>query len=134
VSYSVVGAIVNGLMGINVEPAAPLEALAKGQRFAIVVQTLPQLSAPTAWAEVRNLPVGAGMIDVRHDGNRATVLSNHGDERLEWEAVFPGQFTTLVINGKPQPAQEETLPLGRTVTRIRVQVKAGRRIRVAVPN
>ncbi len=134
VSYSVIGAIVNGLMGINVEPAVSIEDMANGKGFEPVVQTLPQLSAPTAWAEVRNLPIGNGSIDVLHDGNRTTVFKNRGDKVLAWEASFPGSFPTLIVDGKPQAAHTRELFTGRVVTWIMVRVQAGARVRIAVPS
>ena len=133
VSYSVVGAIVNGLMGVNVEPADSIQDESNGKKFATVVETLPQLSAATGWAELRNLPIAEGLIDIRHNGNRATTLTNHGGKALEWKASFSGSFTALIVNGKPQSAHIDKLPLGRTITSTRVQVRPGAQMRVAAP-
>ena len=66
VSYSVVGAIVNGLMGVNVKLDVPIEDVVRGKHCETVVTTLPQLTAETTWAELRNLPIGNGSITVRH--------------------------------------------------------------------
>ena len=133
VSYSVIGAIVNGLMGVNVEPAFSIQDMAAGRRFETVVKTLPQLSAPTGWAELRNLPIADGSIDIRHEGNRATVFTNHGDKALEWQASFPGAFTKLLVNGKPQPAHSRRFFSGRVITWTRVRVRAGGHAQVKVP-
>jgi hypothetical protein len=133
VSYSVVGAIVNGLMGINVESAASIEEIVHGVRFETVVRTLPQLTGETSWAELRNLPVNNGLISVRHDGDRRTVLSNQGNTALVWKAVFPGSFTTLIVNGKPMNAHSGPSYFGRGVTWVKVQVEAGTSAHVEVP-
>ncbi len=132
VSYSVIGAIVNGLMGINVEPDVPIEDLAQGKPFKTVVRTMPQLTAKTTWVELRNLPIGDGSVTVRHYGDRRTILINHEKTELDWEAAFPGSFATLVVNGKPISAHTEFHHLGRVVTWVRVQVKPEKSARVEV--
>jgi hypothetical protein len=134
VSYSVVGAIVNGLMGINVEPAVAIEDLAQGKRFETVVRTLPQLTGQTAWAELRNLPVGNGSITVRHDGERKTVLTNRKKTALDWEAAFPGSFAMLIVNGRSTKAHHGSRYLGQAVTWVRVQVQPGESARVEARN
>jgi hypothetical protein len=133
VSYSVVGAIVNGLMGINVELSVPIEDVVEGKQFETIVRTLPQLTSKTTWAELRNLPVRDGSISVRHDGDRKTVLTNEGKTDLIWEAAFPGSFATLIVNGKPMNAHPASSYFGRSVTSVRVQVKAGSSALVEVP-
>jgi hypothetical protein len=133
VSYSVIGAIVNGLMGINVEPDVPIEDVALGKPFETVVRTLPQLTARTSWAELRNVPIGDGSITVRHYGEQRTVLINHEAKDLNWEAAFPGSFVALVVNGKSTNAHTELRHLGRAVTWVRIQVKPGKSARVEIP-
>jgi hypothetical protein len=133
VSFSMIGAIVNGLMGINVEPGVPIADLPQGKRFEKVVSTLPQLTAKTSWAELRNLPVGEGSITVRHYGDRKTILINHKETDLNWEAAFPGRFATLVVNGKSADAHTEIGHLGNAVTWVRIQVKPGKSASVEIP-
>jgi hypothetical protein len=133
VSYSVVGAIVNGLMGINVETDIPIEDIAQGKAFEIVVRTLPHLTAKTTWAELRNLPIGRGTVTVRQYGERRTSLVNKEETKLNWEAAFPGSFSTLIVNGKPVNAHTELRHLGRAVTWVRIQVKPNKSARVEIP-
>ena len=133
VSYSVIGAIVNGLMGINVEPDVPVEDVLQGQSFETVVRTLPQLTVKTTWVELRNLPIGEGSITVRHYGERRTILINYEKKDLNWEASFPGTYAMLVANGKPISAHTEFRHLGRAVTWVRIKVKPGKSARVELP-
>jgi hypothetical protein len=133
VSYSVVGAIVNGLMGVNVETDIPIEDIAQGKPFEIVVRTLPHLTAKTTWAELRNLPIGKGTVTVRQYGERRTSLVNKEETKLNWEAAFPGSFSTLIVNGKPVNAHTELRHLGRAVTWVRIQVKPNKSARVEIP-
>jgi hypothetical protein len=132
VSYSTIGAIVNGLMGINVEPAVPIEDVAQGKPFEEIVQTLPQLTSSTSWVELRNLPIGNGLVTVRHDGNQKTVLTNMGKTALTWEAEFSGSYPILKVNGKPIKSHVHTGYLGLFATSITVTVPAGNRASVEV--
>ena len=75
VSYSVVGAIVNGLMGIEVEAAEPGKALQDSLYVEEPVVTTPQLTSQTQRAEVDDVPVRTNMIRVRHDGLRKSAIA-----------------------------------------------------------
>jgi hypothetical protein len=133
VSYSVVGAIVNGLMGVNVKPDAPIEDVVRGKHCETVVTTLPQLTAKTTWAELRNLPIGNGSITVRHYGERKTILINQGKTDLDWEATFPGSYPALRVNGKLIESHTGSRYLGRAVTLVRIHVRAGKSASAEVP-
>jgi hypothetical protein len=132
VSYSVIGAMVTGLMGIRVEPTLPLSDIVAGKRFNTVVSTLPQLTAKTSWAELRNLPVHGSVISVRHEGNRSTSLTNNGKSALSWKAAFPGSFPILLVDGSPRKAHHESRHADRTVTWIESAVPPGSTIQVKV--
>lgn len=127
VSFSVIGAIVNGLMGVNIDP---VESAADPS--AIVVTTLPQLTKQTRWAELRNLPVGTGTISIRHEGTERTVFWNQGKTKLIWRAIFPGTSAKLIVNGNPVHAQSGTLHSSRPITWIQIPVDAGTRASVQV--
>jgi hypothetical protein len=133
VSFSTIGAIVNGLMGINVEPSVPIDGSTQSEKFEAVIRTLPQLTASTKWAELRNLPIGSGTVTVRHYGEQSTILVNQGDTELNWEPTFPGAFAALIVNGKTISAHIEPHYFGRTITWVRVRVAAGKSARVEVP-
>jgi hypothetical protein len=134
VSFSVVGAIVTGLMGVSVDPVMPgrdgdlLEDVAN--QF---VMTLPQVTPDTTWAELRHLPVRANDITVRHDGNTATVFTNNHGPVIVWRAALPGRFGELVVNGRRVKASRLVLPPGREVSCARVVVVPGASARVEAP-
>jgi hypothetical protein len=130
VSYSVIGAIVTGLMGIRVEPTLPLADIVAGKQFETVIKTLPQLTAKTAWAELRNLPVQGHVITVRHEGNRSTTLTNKGDSSLQWRAAFAGSYDVLVGNGRPLKAHTELHHFGHAITWAELTVPAGSTVEV----
>jgi hypothetical protein len=133
VSYSVVGAIVTGLMGITPEASTPRQAAVQWDYVEAVVMTLPGLTAQTAWAELRNLPIRANDVTVRHEGGRTTMFINQKGPSLIWQATFIGPFKTLLVNGKPVQAQTEKEYHGGTVSWVRVPVGAGDTVRVEIP-
>jgi hypothetical protein len=134
VSYSVVGAVVTGLMGVGVDPVTPGREAALLDYFAgQTVMTLPQLTSKTAWAELRRLPVRANDITVRHVGVTATVFTNDRGPAVVWRAAFPGRFDTLAVNGTGVEASRLVLPPGREASYVRVVVAPGMSVRVEVP-
>lgn len=134
VSYSVIGAIVTGLMGITLDVPGPLGASAYGGKYTqVVVKTLPSLTSQTAWAELRNLPIRTNVVSVRHEGDRKTTLTNQYGPSLIWQATFPGSHATLFVNGKAMKAQAGTEPLGRVTSWVRIPVGGGDKVTVEIP-
>jgi hypothetical protein len=132
VSYSVIGAMTTGLMGIRVEPAQSLPEIIAGKRFEPVVETRPQLTTATSWVELRNLPLQGNVISVRHTGNRSTELTNMGKKALTWRATFDGPFAALLVDGKPHRAHSTSTEPGRTLTWLELSVPAGSATQVKV--
>ena len=100
VSYAVIGAMVNGLMGIEVDPTRVQPGAAWNQGMDGVVMTFPRLTSRTAVAELEHLPVRGNDISVRHEGTGKTKLTNIIGPALAWEACFPGSAGRLVMNGR----------------------------------
>ena len=129
VSYSVVGAIMTGVMGISVEPVAPSRAAEDGNFVDRSIKTRPaHLNIESA--AVRNLPVRANEIDVRHEGGRRTLFTNERGPSLLWQAEFAGSFETLSVNGRSVRATRENALLGRRVSWVRNVVAPGSTVRV----
>lgn len=124
VSYSVIGAITTGLMGVNMVPTGALRTLE--------VQTLPALTTQSSWAELGNLPIGRNLVTVRHNGNRETVFTNQNGPAILWRAAFPGTYSQLLVNGKPMPAHSEEESLVQ-ISWVEVPVGAGDTVRVSAP-
>jgi hypothetical protein len=134
VPFSTVGVVVNGAMGINLEAASALLSSVSGSWIEAAVRTLPALGTSIAWAELRNLPIRANEVTVRHEGNRKTVFTNQQGPALVWYAAFPGLHDSLLVNGKASKARVEKAPPGRTISLVRVTVGAGGSVTVAVPD
>jgi len=121
VSYSVIGAITTGLMGINVVPERNLD-----------VETLPALTPATPWAELRNVPIQRNEVTVRHNGNRETVFTNQSGPALFWRAEFAGTYQQLLVNGKPMVAHDEERRMVK-ISWVEIPVGAGDTVRVSAP-
>jgi hypothetical protein len=133
VSFAKIGDIVSGTMGVNLEFSSPLLAAEKGFWVEMQVRTLSGLGSKIEWAELRNLPIRANMVSVRHDGMTRTDFFNRQGPALLWLATFAGAHETLLVNGRPMKATAETTPQGKTTSSVRVTVGAGGRVSVEIP-
>jgi hypothetical protein len=124
VSFSVVGATMTGLMGIEVVPAMSLTDHQATDKVDMAVRTLSGLGQ-VAWAELRHLTIRANELGVRHEGGSKSTLINQSGPTLTWEAAFEGSHATLWLNGQPKKAHLQHLPTGRVTSSIRVSVGAG---------
>lgn len=124
VSFSVVGATMTGLMGLDVIPTMSLQDHRATDKIDMAVRTLSGLGS-VAWAELRHLAIRANELGVRHEGTQKSVLTNESGPALIWEAAFEGSHETLWVNGRPLKARLEHLPAGRVASSVRVTVGAG---------
>jgi hypothetical protein len=104
VSYAVIGAIVAGLMGIELVQAEPQKALQESLYVEQTVSTTSRLTPKTKWAEIKHMPMRTNEISVRHDGLGKTTLINVAGPALIWNACFPGLHRNLLANGKDAQA------------------------------
>jgi hypothetical protein len=123
VPFAVVGAIASGLMGI--EPTAET----------LTIRTRSGLTEATPWAELRNVPIFDGAVDVRHEGRRSTTLSARAGGGFIWRAAFGGRWDELDVDGVKMKANAETLDeSGRTISFVEIEMSAGKRVTVSVPH
>jgi len=99
-SFAVIGAFGMGLMGIEADARERM------------LRTFPQLSADTAWAELKALPVFDAQISVRHTGQGETSLTLHSGQTLFWQAAFPGRRKTITVDGTAYPASQAVSTAG----------------------
>ncbi len=121
VSYTVIGNLGTGLMGIR--PLAPAQT----------IETFPQLTTETSWAALHQVPVGRNVVSVKQVKNNETALTNEKGPVLAWRAAFPGKFRALFSNGKEIPASHAVRSSGTAETYSMVRVASGemRVVRVA---
>lgn len=131
VSYSIVGAIVTGLMGVSSGSLVQQPGYGRfGEQFIGTQSGLGHIG----WAEIRNLPVRRNKVTVRHEGGRKTVFTNQEGPSLIWRAVFPGAFETLLLNGKSVKARVEHSALGHEISSIDIPVAPGVTVEAETPN
>ena len=119
VPFALVGAVATGLMGI--EPDARTRT----------VSTRSRLTADTGWAELRDVPVFDGIVNVRHEGRRKTAFAVLSGEKIEWRAVFDGLWDELCVDGVSRKALQGRDEAGRPVSWVTVTLAAGERAVVA---
>jgi len=97
VSFSVIGAIVTGTMGITVvndsNPGRPL------------LQSIARLPNNSDSATLTHLRIRENLIDLQHIGDRTSTLTNRSGPTLRWKAAFPGRIPFLMVNGHPVRAK-----------------------------
>ncbi len=131
IPYSVISTVVNGTMGIDLDtPSASLSSV-DGYWVEAAIKTRSGLGTAVAWGELRNLPVRANEITVRHEGNRKTVFTNQHGPALIWHAGFPGAHETLLVNGRSMRARVEKTPSGSVTSWVRVTVGGAGTVTVA---
>ncbi len=133
VPFTRVGDIVSGTMGITLEAESPLQSSIAGYWVETIIKTLPGIGTKIAWAELRNLPIRAAEVTVRHEGTRKTVFTNQRGPAVIWQATFDGAYPTLLVNGRPGKASSEKSPQGRVTSWVRISVGGGGTVTVEVP-
>ncbi len=121
VSYAVVGAVAQGLMGIT--PDARHRT----------IETRSHLTVETAWASIANVPVFDNEITVRHDGKRESRFTNQRGPSVQWKAAFPGRRKVLLVDGKRRQAAPSLTPEGAQQSAVTVEVKPGATHTVRLP-
>jgi len=108
-SFCSVGAMVSGLMGIEMETFPFKESIKTGGYGGQIFATKSRLTHKTKWAEMNHVPIKRNDISVRHEGITKTTFTNHSGPQLVWKAYFPGEHKTLFLNGQPLKAKTEEL-------------------------
>ena len=113
VPFALIGAVATGLMGV--EPDARTRTVA----------TRSRLTDKTEWAELRNIPVFDGVVDIRHDGRRGTSFAVRAGGNVVWKAVVEGRWKELMVNGVAREALQGEDEAGRPVSWVTVMLAAG---------
>ncbi|MFJ8622165.1 RICIN domain-containing protein [Kitasatospora sp. NPDC093550] len=113
VPFTLLAQTVQGLLGV--EPDAAGGALA----------TTSRLPASVGWLQVASIPVGAGTVTVRHDGEHASTVTNTGTAPITWEARFRGRHDRISVDGTAREARTKTVD-GVTYSYATVTLSPGR--------
>ena len=120
VSFGVMEGLVGGLMGV-------LPDASNG-----VLQTLPQLSEKTQWAEVTKLSILGTSINVKHEGLIKSTFTNNGNMTIKWRASFYGEYKELKVNNKRVSAKYETDIMGNIYSFVDVEVTPEKTVTVNI--
>ena len=121
VSYSVIEAIVSGVMGLS--PGH--------NKDEFDISTLSRLPADTDRATLTDLAIKGNKIDVSHAGRSMTRLRNKSGQALRWRAEFPGTLASLRVDGKNVAARHSSTDEGIAISWIQVTVAPGATIVVS---
>jgi hypothetical protein len=91
VSFSVIGAIVTGLMGI--------EVVDDGNSERPLLHSISRLTRNSDSATLVDVRIRENLVDLEHNGNRRSTLTNRSGPTLHWQAVFSGKVPFLIVNG-----------------------------------
>ncbi|MEU9044962.1 MULTISPECIES: RICIN domain-containing protein [unclassified Kitasatospora] len=119
VPFTLLAQTVQGLLGV--EPDAATGTLA----------TTSRLPVSMGWLQVASIPVGDGTVTVRHDGERASTVTNTGTKPLTWEARFRGPHARVTVDGQAREAHTRVVD-GVTYTYATVTLAPGRSATAAV--
>ena len=120
VSFGVMEGLVGGLMGV-------LPDASNG-----VLQTLPQLSEKTQWAEVSKLSILGTKINVKHEGMVKSIFTNSGNVNIKWRASFYGEYKELKVNNKRVSAKYGTDVMGNIYSFVDVEVASEKTVTVNI--
>jgi hypothetical protein len=92
VSFSVIGAMVTGMMGMEV---------VDDSRSRPLLRSISRLRSASDRAKLSGVRVRDNLVDLEHFGDRGSTLTNHSKKPIHWQAAFPGRVSILMVNGQP---------------------------------
>jgi hypothetical protein len=125
VSFSVIGAIVTGMMGI--------EVVDDGNSERPLLRSISRLSSKSDSATLTGVRIRENLVDVEHVGDRRSVLTNRSGKAVRWQAAFPGRVPILIMNGHPVHAKISSDAARAPVSWIITDVPAGATVSVSRP-
>jgi hypothetical protein len=125
VSFSVIGAIVTGMMGIEVvdggNPERPL------------LHSIARLPKNSYSATLMGVRIRENLVDLQHVGNRRSILTNRSGPTLHWQASFSGKVPFLIVNGHPVRSKTSSTAALAPVSWIITEVASGATVVVSRP-
>lgn len=126
VSFSVIGAIVTGMMGIDV--------VDEGNSGRPLIQSIARLRKGSDRATLTGVRIRENLIDLQHIEGRSSALTNRSGPILHWQAAFQGKVPFLIVNGHPVRTKESFDPgLAPIISWIVTDVPPGATVVVSRP-
>ena len=120
VSFAALEAFAEGLMGI--EAHAPDNS----------VRSLARLPKALSFARIEHLPIIGADISIEHRGESKSILINHSNHAISWDACLYSNGKTPLVNGKRRNGLRSVDVNGRGYVTIRLEVAPGGRVEVEV--
>lgn len=92
ISFTLLGQIVDGLLGIN-----PISGN--------YVETIARLPSSINWIEIKDLHIKQGTLTLRQEGNTKSTFTFSGKKNIVWRPFFPGKVAFIAINGEQKEAE-----------------------------
>jgi len=125
VSFSVIGAIVTGMMGIEVvdggNPERPL------------LHSIARLPKNSDSATLTGVRIRENLVDLQHVGDRRSILTNRSGPTFHWQASFSGKVPFLIVNGHPVRSKISSTAAQAPVSWIITKVASGATVVVSRP-
>ncbi|HEY1743995.1 MAG TPA: hypothetical protein VGG18_12580 [Granulicella sp.] len=117
VSYSVIAAIVTGTMGLEVaEGGSPERPL---------LHSLSRLPKSSDHAILKGVRIRENVVDLEHNGDQRSTLTNRSGPTVHWEAAFSGKIPFLVVNGRSVRAKVSSDAVGAPISWVITDVVPG---------
>lgn len=118
ISFTYVSHVIEGMMGVD--PNAGESRVA----------TSPRLPKEVGDMTVKYMQIGDYELDLSHNGNTESALTNHGTKDIVWEARFYGDYPQLKAGYRVLPAEKKEIN-GKQVSCVSVTVPAGMSMNVS---
>jgi hypothetical protein len=125
VSFSVIGAILTGMMGI--------EVVDDGNRNRSFLHSISRLRSASDSAKISGVRVRDNLVDLEHLGDRRSTLTNRSKKTIHWQAAFPGRVPLLIVNGHPVRSRISSDASSSPVSWIVTDVPPGATVSVSHP-
>jgi hypothetical protein len=125
VSFSVIGAIVTGTMGI--------EVVDDGNSERPLLHSISRLTKNSDSATLLGVRIRENLVDLEHVGNRRSTLTNRSGPTLHWQATFSGKVPFLIMNGHPVRSRISSDTVLAPVSWITTDVASGATVVVSRP-
>lgn len=124
VSFSVIGAMVTGIMGMEV---------VGDSRNRPLLRSISRLQKASDRAKLSGVRVRDNLVDLEHIGDRESILTNHSKKPIHWQASFLGRVSILTVNGHPVRSTMTLDGLLAPVSSIVIDVPSGATVSVTRP-
>jgi hypothetical protein len=125
VSFSVIGAIVTGMMGI--------EVVDTGNAEGSLLRSISRLPKNSDSAALKGVRIRENLVNLEHVGDRSSTLTNRSGPTLHWQATFSGKVPLLMVDGRPVRTKMSSNAALAPVSWINTDVASGAIVVVSRP-